>query len=295
MFLKPLLSNFQKITCIILVNLFGLYSFSHQLCATGTLLFRKEIYPRKYNANLTQLIFFKLLKNKKMSKFSTRFLVLAVLFVVCLITSNFFVPRVWQIGHTSLQLPGAVILFPVSYIINDCLTEVYGYRKSRLVIWIAFAMSAFVALMSTLVCLLPEPIEQGSKEVARVFNSLFFMAPRTTISSLLAFVFGSNFNAFIMSKMKVGTKGKGFALRAILSSVGGEFLDSCIFFPIALGGIVSPHLIPSMMLTQVCAKTLYEIIILPVTASFVKYLKKKEGVDVYDEGISYNPFKIKDI
>ena len=93
-----------------------------------------------------------------MSNFSKRFLVLTVLFIVCLITSNFFVPRVWQLGHTSLQLPGAVILFPVSYIINDCITEVFGYRKARFVIWLAFAISAFVALMSTLVCLLPEPI-----------------------------------------------------------------------------------------------------------------------------------------
>ena len=230
-----------------------------------------------------------------MSNFSKRFLVLTVLFIVCLITSNFFVPRVWQLGHTSLQLPGAVILFPVSYIINDCITEVYGYRKARFVIWLAFAISAFVALMSTLVCLLPEPIEEGSKEVARNFNSLFFMVPRSTIASLLAFIVGSNFNAFIMSKMKVGSKGKAFGLRAILSSVGGEFLDSCIFFPLALWGIVSPKLIPAMMLTQVCAKTLSEIIILPVTTWFVGYLKKKEGVDVYDENISYNPFKINDI
>ena len=92
-----------------------------------------------------------------MSKFSIRFLVMAVTFTVCLITSNFFVPRLWQVGHTGFQLSGAVLLFPVSYILNDCLTEVYGYRKSRLVIWLAFALSAFVAVMSQIVCCLPAP------------------------------------------------------------------------------------------------------------------------------------------
>lgn len=220
---------------------------------------------------------------------------MAVLFIVCLITSNFFVPRVWQVGSLPLQLSGAVLLFPVSYIINDCLTEVYGYRKARFVIWIAFLLSAFVAVMSTLVCLLPEPIEEGSREVARSFNSLFMMVPKTTCASLLAFICGSTFNAFIMSKMKVRSKGRGFGVRAILSSVGGELLDSCIFFPIVFWGMMSPKAILTMVCTQVCVKTLYEILILPVTAQVVKVLKRKEGTDTYDVNISYNPFKLSDI
>ncbi len=230
-----------------------------------------------------------------MSKFSTRFLVMTVLFIVCLITSNIFVPRIWQVGHSSLQLSGAVILFPISYILNDCITEVYGYRKARFVIWLAFVMSAFVAVASALVCLLPEPIEPGSKQVASSFNQLFSMVPRTTIASLLAFLIGSNANAFIVSKMKVLTRGRGFGGRAILSSVGGELLDSCIFYPLAFWGMMSAQTILSIIFTQVVVKTAYEIVILPVTTKVVAYLKQKEGVDTYDENISYNPFKLSDI
>ncbi|MBO8480358.1 MAG: queuosine precursor transporter [Bacteroidetes bacterium] len=230
-----------------------------------------------------------------MSKFSTRFLVMAVVFAVCLITSNFFVPRVWQVGGLPLQLSGAVLLFPISYIINDCLTEVYGYRKARLVIWLAFALSAFTAVMSGLVCLLPEPFDEGSKPMADSFNSLFGMVPRTTIASLLAFIAGSTVNAWILSRMKVATGGKAFGVRAVLSSVGGELVDSCIFFPFVFWGIMSPSVIAGMVFTQVVVKTLYEIVILPFTAWFVKRLKAREGVDTYDRDISYNPFKISDI
>lgn len=230
-----------------------------------------------------------------MSKFSTRFLVMTVVFIVCLITSNIFVPRIWQVGHSSLQLSGAVILFPISYILNDCITEVYGYRKARFVIWLAFVMSAFVAIASALVCLLPEPVDEGSKEVARSFNMLFSMVPRTTVSSLIAFLVGSNVNAFIVSRMKVRSGGKRFGLRAIVSSVGGELLDSCVFYPLAFWGIMSAETILSIIFTQVTVKTLYEVIILPVTSRVVVYLKEKEGVDTFDENISYNPFKLSDI
>ena len=234
-------------------------------------------------------------KQEKMSKFSTRFLVMAVMFTVCLITSNFFVPRLWQVGHTGFQLSGAVLLFPVSYILNDCLTEVYGYRKSRLVIWLAFALSAFVAVMSQIVCCLPAPAEESSRQVAEHFNSLFAMVPRTTIASLLAFICGSTCNAWIMSKMKVLNKGRYFGLRAILSSIGGELLDSLIFFPFVFWGIMDLQTILKLVFTQVVVKTSYELVILPATSWFVKYTKKKEGIDTYDESISYNPFKLRDL
>ena len=219
----------------------------------------------------------------------------AVVFAVCLITSNFFVPRVWQVGNLPLQLSAAVVLFPISYVINDCLTEVYGYRKARAVIWLAFALSAFTALMSGLVCLLPEPFDEGSKPMAASFDSLFAMVPRTTLASLAGFISGSTVNAWILSRMKVATRGRFFGVRAVLSSVGGELVDSCIFFPAVFIGIMPLDVIVGMVFTQVVVKTLYEIVILPFTSWFVRYLKAKEGVDTYDNGISYNPFKISDI
>ena len=230
-----------------------------------------------------------------MSKFSTRFLVMTVMCAVCLITSNMFVPRLWQLGNTSIQLSGAVLVFPISYIINDCLTEVYGYRKARLALWLTFSMSVFVAIMSALVSSLPDPIDKESAEMAVHFNALYMLVPRTTIASLLAFILGSNLNAVIMSKMKVRSKGKHFGARAILSSIGGEVLDSLVFFPIAYLGILSPKVLFSLFCTEVFVKTLYEILVLPLTTRIVKIIKKKEGIDTYDENISYNLFNLKDI
>ena len=226
--------------------------------------------------------------------FTTRFVVMAVALTACLITSNFFVPRLWHVaGH--LQLSGAVLLFPVTYILNDCVTEVYGYRKARFVIWMAFVLSAFVAIMAQLVCWLPAPMQEDSRPVAEAFNSLFAMVPRTTVASLFAFFVGSTVNAWIMSRMKVSSRGKGFGWRAILSSLGGEAADSLIFFPIVVWGVLSLPAAVQLAVTQICAKVLYEIVALPLTSWFVNSVKRAEGIDVIDDGVSYNPFKIKEI
>ena len=230
-----------------------------------------------------------------MSRFSTRFLVMAVTLVVCLVTSNFFVPRLWQVAGLPLQLSGAVLLFPVSYILNDCITEVYGYRKARLVIWLAFGLSAFVAVMAQLVCWLPAPLEEGSRPLADSFNGLFSMVPKTTAASLLAFLCGSTVNAWVMSRMKVSSEGRAFGLRAILSSVAGELTDSVIFFPIVFWNILPLPAVLKIAGLQVLAKVLYELLVLPLTTLLVGWLKKTEGIDTFDRGIDYNPFKINDI
>ena len=224
--------------------------------------------------------------------YSPTFLVLAIVFNVCLITSNLFVPRLWQVGTLPFQLPGAVILFPISYIINDCLTEVYGFKKAQTVIWTGFAMCLFVTLVSLLVTNLPAPLFEDSREIAESFDRIFGFVPRSMAGSLLAFVFGSTMNAWVMSKMKVATSGRGFGWRAILSSLAGELTDSLIFMPIAFVGILPAKVILTMMLTQVTAKVLYEIIILPVTTIVVRKLKQREGIDTYDRNISYNPFNL---
>ena len=231
-----------------------------------------------------------------MSKqFSTRFLVMATTLIVCLITSNFFVPRLWQVAGLPIQLSGAVLLFPVSYILNDCLTEVYGYRKARFVIWLAFLLSAFVAMMAQLVCWLPAPLQDGSKPVADSFNGLFGLVPRTTVASLVAFFVGSTVNAWVMSRMKVSSHGRLFGVRAILSSIAGELADSIIFFPVVFWGVLSGAAALQLAVTQVFAKVLYEVIALPLTSWYVRHVKKAEGIDTFDEGVDYNPFKIKDI
>ncbi|MBO4535764.1 MAG: queuosine precursor transporter [Bacteroidales bacterium] len=225
---------------------------------------------------------------------SVVFVWLAVTFCVCLVTSNLFVPRLWQVGKLPLQLSGAVVIFPISYIINDLLTEVYGYRRAMLVIWMGFILSAFVALAAQLVCWLPAPLYPESQEVAESFNRLFGLIPRTTVASLLAFILGSQMNAFVMSKMKVATKGRGFGWRAILSTVAGELSDSVIFYPLAFAGVMPAGAIVSIILTQVTVKTLYELLILPLTSYIARRLKKAEGIDTFDYDISYNPFILND-
>lgn len=226
---------------------------------------------------------------------SKRFVIIAVLFVTCLITSNFFVPRLWHV-FGDLHLTAAVLIFPISYILNDCITEVYGFKKAQLIIWIGFGLSAFVALMSALACALPLPTN-GTVTTAEAFNNVFAQVPVTVIASLAAFLVGSTVNAFIVSKMKVATKGRGFGWRAIISTIGGETIDSFIFFPIAFGsavvaGYMSAGQLALMALTQVIVKTGYEVVILPVTTMVVNRLKKREGIDTYDTDVSYNPFKI---
>ena len=223
------------------------------------------------------------------NKYSTVFLLMAVLFVVCLIASNLFATKV--ISLWGINLPGAVIIFPVSYIINDCICEVWGFRKARLVIWTAFAMNAFVVLLGQLLVWMPAA---SFWDGAPHFDYMFNMAPRVVTASLLAFLIGSTINSLVMSKKKIADKGRRFGVRAILSSLAGEFADSLVFMPIAFWGTPVQTLL-WMMLAQVSFKVLYEIIILPVTAKVVQKVKAYEGVDTFDEGISYNPFKITDV
>ncbi len=220
---------------------------------------------------------------------SVPFMLMAIIFNVCLIASNLFETKLFMAG--SVALTGGVIIFPVSYIINDCLVEVWGYRKARLVIWTGFAMNFFVVAMAQIVRLLPAaPFWDGGPH----FDYIFAMAPRVTLASLLAFLSGSTVNAWIMSRMKVASKGKRFSVRAIVSSIGGETVDSIIFVPIAFWGIGITEML-TLMATQIVLKTLYEVIILPVTNIVVKKVKEYEGTDTFDENISYNPFRISDI
>ena len=223
------------------------------------------------------------------TKFTPVFVLMTVMFTVCLILSNLLATKLFAIG--SVALPCAVLVFPISYILNDCFTEVYGYRKTRMVIWLAFAMNFFVVLMGQIAVWLPAA---SFWDAAEHFNYMFGMVPRVTFASLLAFLVGSTVNSLVMSRMKVIDKGKRFSIRAILSSLAGEGIDSLIFMPIAFFGTPLKSL-AVMMAVQVSFKVVYEIAILPVTAFSVRKLKAYEGEDVYDENISYNPFKFRDI
>ena len=187
-------------------------------------------------------------------------------------------------------MTAGVIVFPVSYILNDCIAEVWGFRKARLIIWMGFLMNFFVVALGGIACALPAAVE-GSDEA---FKQVFAFAPQVAIASLLAFIIGSFLNAMVMSKMKIASSGRFFWLRAIVSSIAGDLLDSLIFIPIAFIGTPA-KVLAGMLIAQVTFKVMYEILILPVTGWVVRRTKKSEGVDVYDRGVDYNPFKIKDI
>ena len=221
---------------------------------------------------------------------SIPFMLLGILFNVCLIAANLLETKVIQIA--GITATAGLIVFPVSYIINDCIAEVWGFKKTRLIIWSGFASNFLVIAFAQLATLLPAaPYWEGEE----AFNFVFGLAPRIAVASLLAFLIGSFLNAYVMSKMKLASHGRHFSLRAVLSTLVGESADSLIFFPIAFGGLIPLSELFVMILTQAVLKSAYEVIILPLTVRVVRYIKRIEGSDVYDKGISYNILKIKDV
>lgn len=223
---------------------------------------------------------------KRQNTVSVLFMIFSILFCVCLITANILETK--QIQVLSVSLTGGLIVFPVSYIINDCVCEVWGYSKARMLIWLGFAMNFFFVMVGALCDAIPGAPYWDDEEG---FHAIFGLAPRIAAASFIAFICGSFINAYVMSKMKIASNGKNFSLRAILSTVAGESIDSLIFFPLALSSVVPAKELILLMVWQVILKTVYEIIALPITIRVVKALKKYEGEDVYDEGISYGWFK----
>ncbi len=218
------------------------------------------------------------------------FMLLGVLFNVCLIASNLLETKVIQVGGVTAT--AGLIVFPVSYSINDCIAEVWGFKKARLIIWSGFAMNFLVVAFAQLAIMLPAaPFWEGEAG----FNFVFGMAPRIVMASLCAFLVGSFLNAYVMSRMKIASRGRHFSVRAMVSTLVGESADSILFFPIAFGGMIPAEELLVMIFTQAVLKSLYELLVLPLTVKVVRVIKKIEQTDVYDTGISYNILKIKDI
>ena len=223
-------------------------------------------------------------------KVSVPFMLLGILFNVCLIAANLLETKVIQVF--GITVTAGLLVFPISYIINDCIAEVWGFRKARLIIWSGFAMNFFVVMLGLIAVALPAaPFVECSAHV----NFVFGRAPRIVIASLTACLVGSFLNAYVMSRMKLASNGRNFAARAIWSTVVGETADSLMFFPIAFGGLIAWPELLVMMGTQIVLKSLYEVIILPITIRVVKAVKRIDGSDVYDTDISYNVLKVKDI
>ncbi len=224
------------------------------------------------------------------NKVSVLFMLAGILFAACLLVSNILASKIMMVGPWSA--PAGVLVFPLAYIINDVIAEVWGYRKARLIIWAGFGVNLLAVLFFSLGIVATPATFYSSQEA---FSAVLGNTPRIVAASLLAYLVGSFLNAYIMSRFKVLTRGKGFSIRAIVSTLVGEGADSLIFITVAFAGIFPAGVLFTMVLTQAIIKTVYEIAVLPLTVWVVGKVKKLEGEDVFDVAVSYNPFKLSEV
>ena len=215
-------------------------------------------------------------------------------FVTVLICSNLIgAGKVSQLDVPLLgpQIFGAGILFfPLSYVLGDILTEVYGYARARRVVWAGFAAVLFMAMMSWVVVALPAADSWHGQEA---YRQVFGIVPRIVLASVAAFWCGEFANAFVMAKMKIWTKGKMLWTRTIGSTIVGQGIDSLIFYPVAFLGIWSTQQVITVLISNYILKVLWEAVLTPVTYLVVAKLKQAEGVEIFDQGTDFSPFRIK--
>ncbi|MBI2868792.1 MAG: queuosine precursor transporter [Chloroflexi bacterium] len=216
---------------------------------------------------------------------SNRFLVVAAVFITCLITANVIAVKIISLGP--LILPAAIFIFPVSYIFGDILTEVYGYRAARRVIWLGFACNLVFVFFVWLGQALPAaPFWTGQA----AYTSILGYAPRLLAASFCGYLIGEFANSFVLARMKIATKGRWLWSRTIGSTVIGEGLDTVVFITLAFIG--TPQFVPVMILYAWLTKTAIEILATPLTYAVVNALKKREAAEVYDYDTNFNPFAI---
>jgi queuosine precursor transporter len=210
------------------------------------------------------------------------------LFVTVLLCSNLIgaakVCTVW--GFT---FGAGVLFFPISYIFNDVLTEVYGYARARKVVWAGFGAIIFMSFMSWVVVSLP-PAASWTGQQAYV--EVFGQTPRIVFASLTAFFVGEFANSFVLAKMKVKTSGRHLWARTIGSTIVGEAVDSLVFYPVAFLGVWQNSLVMQVMISNYLIKVLWEAVVTPVTYQVVGFLKKAEQEDYYDYDTDFTPFSI---
>lgn len=215
------------------------------------------------------------IENKSRKNISSLFFSFSTVFITCLLLSNILAVKLLRIGKWSVT--AGVLVFPISYILNDIMTEVYGLRLAKKVIYMGFLMNLFMALVFSLAILLPAP---DWYEMSDEFAMILGTTPRIVTAGLAAYLSGSLVNASIMNRMKIkSVDNRRFGLRAIVSTIAGETVDSCVFVPIAFGGLISIGQIINMIAIQIIFKTLYECICLPLTSNIVKRVKEYEEWD----------------
>jgi len=216
-------------------------------------------------------------------------------FVTVLLCSN--VIGVHKVSYINLPFYGqyiygaGVLFFPISYLFGDILTEVYGYARSRRVIWAGFAATIFASLMAWVVTELP-PSSTMSPDQQQAINLIFAQTPRIVGASLIAFWTGEFVNSFVLAKMKVFTSGKYLWTRTIGSTIVGEIADSVVFYPVAFYGVWSNEQLISVMIGNYFIKVLWEVFATPLTYAVVNFLKRAEHEDYFDRETDFNPFSL---
>ena len=220
---------------------------------------------------------------KQKEMVSKLFVIVTVTYVVCLLLSNLIAGK--MISVFGATLPAAVILFPLTYILGDVFTEVYGFKRTRMVIWIGFSCSFFAVLVYLATIALPYPAFWQGQDA---FKTVLGITPRVFAASLIGYLFGEFSNAVILSKLKVKTSGKYLWIRTIVSTLVGEGLDTIIFITVSFAGIIDKPILLQMILFQYLFKVGYEIVFTPITYQCVSWMKKRESIDVYDHDESYH-------
>lgn len=210
-----------------------------------------------------------------------------VAFVVVLLLSNTVAVKVAIFGPFFFD--GAVILFPFSYIFGDILTEVYGYRRSRVVIWTGFIACIFMSFIYWLVGMLPAAPPWGGQEA---YQRILGQIPRIVMASLVAFFCGEFTNSYILAKLKIFTQGRWLWTRTIGSTIAGQLVDTALFITIAFTGIVPETVVVRMIITNYLFKTTYEVLATPLTYAVTGWLKRVENEDYYDYKTNFNPFMV---
>jgi queuosine precursor transporter len=220
-------------------------------------------------------------------RYSHRFVAVVAVFVTCLITANITAVKLLDIG--GIVMDAGTLIFPVSYIFGDVLTEVYGFRTARRVIWLGFLCNVLAVAAITLGGALPAAEFWNGQEA---YDRILGYAPRLLVASFCAYLVGELANSMVLARLKVATNGRFLWLRTIGSTVVGQGLDSLIFVILAFAFTVPASAIVGIILTQWAIKSLYEAAATPFTYLVVNRLKRAEGVDVYDRGTSFNPLPL---
>jgi queuosine precursor transporter len=216
--------------------------------------------------------------------------ILSALFVTVLLTSNLIAVKLVAFGP--ITVPAAVIVFPLSYLFGDVLTEVYGYAVTRRVIWLGFACNLLFVLFIAAAGLLPGAPGAWDNNAQSAYARILGFAPRLLAASFVAYVAGEFLNSFLMAKLKIATQGRWLWTRTIGSTLIGQGVDSAIFITGAFWGVLPGGLLLSAILSQWAFKTAYEIVATPLTYAIVSYLKRRERQDPFDVGTDFNPFRL---